>query len=194
MTTRATMDEIELVYQLQQDSQKAFNRIYEIYSARLYAYCMQYVKSREDSEEIVQDVFIKLWTNRHSIVHAELLSNFIFKIAKNQIINRYRSRLNSFVFEEYVNYYNEVACSVNDASDIVEYDDFCQSLKKAMKSLPNTQREVIESMRFNQLSVKETAQSLNLNEQTVKNALSAGLKTLKEILKRSMILIFLFIR
>lgn len=188
------MDEIELVYQLQQDSQKAFNRIYDLYSVRLYVYCMQYVKSREDSEEIVQDVFIKLWTNRHSIVHAELLSNFIFKIAKNQIINRYRSRLNSFVFEEYVNYYNEIACSVNDASDIVEYDDFCRSLKKAMKSLPSTQREVIENMRFNQLSVRETAQSLNLKEQTVKNALSAGLKNLKEILKRSMILIFLFIR
>lgn len=59
------MNEEELVYQLKQESQDAFNRIYNMYSARLYAYCMQYVKSREDTEEIVQDVFIKLWINRH---------------------------------------------------------------------------------------------------------------------------------
>ena len=98
------MNEEELVYQLKQESQDAFNRIYNMYSARLYAYCMQYVKSREDTEEIVQDVFIKLWINRHSIIHGELLSAFIFKIAKNQIINRYKSRINSYVFEEYVNY------------------------------------------------------------------------------------------
>ncbi len=46
------MNEEELVYQLKQESQDAFNRIYNMYSARLYAYCMQYVKSREDTEEI----------------------------------------------------------------------------------------------------------------------------------------------
>lgn len=188
-----TMNEEELVYQLKQESQDAFNRIYNMYSARLYVYCMQYVKSREDTEEIVQDVFIKLWINRHSIIHGELLSAFFFKIAKNQIINRYKSRINSYVFEEYVNYYNEEQCSVSDTSAIVEYDDFCKSLKKAMKNLSSTQREVIECVKLNQMSVKETAVKLRLKEQTVKNALSAGLKVLKEILKKSLVLILSFV-
>ena len=187
------MNEEELVYQLKQESQDAFNRIYNMYSARLYAYCMQYVKSREDTEEIVQDVFIKLWINRHSIIHGEHLSAVIFKIAKNQIINRYKSRINSYVFEEYVNYYNEEQCSVSDTSAIVEYDDFCKSLKKAMKNLSSTQREVIECVKLNQMSVKETAVKLRLKEQTVKNALSAGLKVLKEILKKSLVLILSFV-
>ncbi|OKZ33714.1 MAG: hypothetical protein BHV68_18950 [Bacteroidales bacterium 43_8] len=163
------MNEEELVYQLKQESQDAFNRIYNMYSARLYAYCMQYVKSREDTEEIVQDVFIKLWINRHSIIHG------------------------SYVFEEYVNYYNEEQCSVSDTSAIVEYDDFCKSLKKAMKNLSSTQREVIECVKLNQMSVKETAVKLRLKEQTVKNALSAGLKVLKEILKKSLVLILSFV-
>lgn len=118
---------------------------------------------------------------------------FIFKIAKNQIINRYKSRINSYVFEEYVNYYNEEQCSVSDTSAIVEYDDFCKSLKKAMKNLSSTQREVIECVKLNQMSVKETAVKLRLKEQTVKNALSAGLKVLKEILKKSLVLILSFV-
>ena len=186
------MNEEELVYQLKRESQEAFNKIYDMYSSRLYAYCMQYVKSREDSEEIVQDVFIKLWVNKQSIVHGELLSAFIFKIAKNQIINRYKSRVNSYVFEEYVNYCNEGKYSVSDTSSVVEYDDFCRSLKKAMKSLSATQREVIECVKLEQLSIKETADKLKLKEQTVKNALSAGLKLLKDLLKKSLVLIILF--
>lgn len=127
------------------------------------------------------------------IIHGEHLSAFIFKIAKNQIINRYKSRINSYVFEEYVNYYNEEQCSVSDTSAIVEYDDFCKSLKKAMKNLSSTQREVIECVKLNQMSVKETAVKLRLKEQTVKNALSAGLKVLKEILKKSLVLILSFV-
>lgn len=76
---------------------------------------------------------------------------------------------------------------------IVEYDDFCKSLKKAMKNLSSTQREVIECVKLNQMSVKETAVKLRLKEQTVKNALSAGLKVLKEILKKSLVLILSFV-
>lgn len=84
-------------------------------------------------------------------------------------------------------------CSVSDTSAIVEYDDFCKSLKKAMKNLSSTQREVIECVKLNQMSVKETAVKLRLKEQTVKNALSAGLKVLKEILKKSLVLILSFV-
>ena len=57
----------------------------------------------------------------------------------------------------------------------------------------HTQREVIECVKLNQMSVKETAVKLRLKEQTVKNALSAGLKVLKEILKKSLVLILSFV-
>lgn len=93
-----------------------------------------------------------------------------------------------------MNYYNEEQCSVSDTSAIVEYDDFCKSLKKAMKNLSSTQREVIECVKLNQMSVKETGWiKLRLKEQTVKNALSAGLKVLREILKKSLVLILSFV-
>lgn len=187
------MDEIELVRQLKADSTKAFDEIYALYARRLYAYCLQYVKSREDAEEIVQDVFTKVWINRHSIVHAESIGAFIFKIAKNQLINKYRQRINSFVFEEYVNYYNEEKYSVCDTSHVIEYDDFRKSLDKALKNLTSTQQKVIVSCKLNQLSVKEVAQKLHLQEQTVKNALSAGLKILRETLKTGISLLLLFL-
>ncbi len=186
------MNEIEIVLQLKEDSNEAFDEIYARYSKRLYVYCLQYVKSKEDTEEIVQDTFTKVWTNRHSIAHAESIGAFIFKIAKNQIINKYRQRVNSFSFEEYVNYYNEEKYSVCDTTNIIEYDDFRKVLKKALTTLTRTQQKVIKCCKLDNLSIRETAKTLKLQEQTVKNALSSGLKTLRGVLKGE-VLYLLFI-
>lgn len=187
------MNEKELIRQLKKGSQKAFNEIYNLYSAGLYAYCVQYTKSREDAEEIVHDVFLKIWLNRNMIIQEDTLRSFIFKIAKNQLINAYRSRLNSFVFEEYVNYYNDEKLSVNDTHHTIEFDDFVRILEKVMGTLINTQKEVIKYCKIDQLSNKETAEKLSLKEQTVKNQLSAGLKILREGLQKYLIWIIILL-
>jgi len=188
------MKEKKLIYQLKKGSQKAFNEIYHMYSARLYAYCMQYTKSREDSEEIVQDVFIKLWLKKESIIQEDTVRSFIFKIAKNQLINRYKSRLNSFSFEEYTAYCNIEKFSTSDTSQIIEYDDFCRLLENAMKILSQTQKKVIEYRKFKHLTNQETADKLQLKEQTVKNQLSEGLKILRRELQKHLAwIIFLFL-
>lgn len=178
------MGEKELIFQLKKGSEKAFDKVYRLYAARLYGYCMQYTKSREDSEEIVQDVFIKLWQNKEKIIQTDTLRSLIFKIAKFQLINKYRSSLNSFSYEVYVDFYNEKKLSIDNAHHAIEYDDFCHILKKALKTLPETQQKVIEYCKLKNYSNKEAADKLQLKDQTVKNQLSIGLKTLKEILEK----------
>lgn len=181
------MDEKELILQLKQGSEKAFDCIYSMYAARLYGYSMQYTKSREDSEEIVQDVFTKLWQYRESIIQTESLAPFIFRIAKNQLINAYKSRLNSFHIETYIDFCNEHKLSTSDTHHIVEYDDFCKILKTALKKLPPTQQNVIEYCKLKDLSNQEAAEILNLKEQTIKNQLSIGLKALRDELDKYLI-------
>ncbi|MDR2969850.1 MAG: RNA polymerase sigma-70 factor, partial [Tannerellaceae bacterium] len=77
-------DEMEeyLILELKEGSKDAFDRIYQIYVRRLYAYCFQFTKSHEDSEEIVQDVFVKLWLNRENIKSTNTLSYLLFIMAK----------------------------------------------------------------------------------------------------------------
>jgi RNA polymerase sigma-70 factor (ECF subfamily) len=173
------MNEKDLIIKLKQSSQKAFDEIYRLYAARLYAYCYQYTKSREDTEEIVQDVFTRLWINRMSVVQEETVSSLLFTIAKNQLINIYRQRLNSPVFEEYINCCNQEKFSIEDTRQKIEYDDFCRQLNKLVKRLPETQRKVFDCCIIQQLSNKETAEKLSLKEQTIKNQLSSALKILR---------------
>ena len=53
--------EEDLILDIKNGSKKAFDAIYNMYFKRLYAYCIQYTKSKEKAEEIVQDVFVRLW-------------------------------------------------------------------------------------------------------------------------------------
>jgi RNA polymerase sigma-70 factor (ECF subfamily) len=175
-----------LIQKLKQGSQEAFNDIYIMYAKRIFAYCLQYAKLTEDAEEIVQDVFVQLWTNRESIRQEESLRALLFVMARRRLINAYWSMINSPVYEDYVNCQEKFAA--DDAGRRLEYKDFVGQLQKALGQLPPTQRKVIELSRLKGLSNSEVAEKLSLSRQTVKNQLSLGLKVLREILDRMLIL------
>ncbi len=188
------IDNIEerLISALKLGSGKAFDSIYQMYSKRLYAYCLQFTKSHEESEEIVQDVFVKLWQNRAHIRQNETLRSLLFIMAKHQLINAYRSKVNHPVYEDFVDYKDTL--SVEDAHSRLEYNEFKQAFQKAIDLLPDTQRKVISLSRIHQLSNKEIAEKLSLSEQTVKNQISLGLKVLKEKMNKILwIILLLFI-
>ena len=184
-------EQIEQRYirELKADSRKAFNALYQMYCARLYAFAYQYTKSREDAEEIVQDVFVRLWNSRTIIRQEDSLRSLLFIMSKHSLINAYRANLNSLVYEDYVDYQSELV--VDDIANKIEYDEFIRELKRALGTLPATQRKVIELSRLQELSNKEIAQELSLSEQTVKNQLSLGLKALRSELKRFPAILFL---
>jgi RNA polymerase sigma-70 factor (family 1) len=167
-----------LIKRLEESSQEAFSQIYDLYAPRLMAYCMQYAKVSEDAEEIVEDVFVQLWNSRRNIRQHESLKGLLFTIARNRLINAFRSRINSPVYEEFVDYKDSISAS--DASVPLEYDDFVRRLNSALDTLPDTQRRAIKLSRIDGLTNKEIAAAMQLSEQTVKNQLSVGLKTLRQ--------------
>ncbi|OIP83729.1 MAG: RNA polymerase subunit sigma-70 [Porphyromonadaceae bacterium CG2_30_38_12] len=180
-----------LIYELKKGSLKAFNEIYRMYSKRLYNYSVQFTKSSVEAEEIVQDVFVKIWQSREKILQKETLRSLLFIMAKHLLINAYRSTANHLVYEEYVDYLDVV--STENAHVRMEYDEFESKVYKVIKELPHTQQEVIALSRFQNLTNKEIAQKLSLSEQTVKNQLSLGLKTLKDKVKYLWIIMIAFI-
>lgn len=115
------MDEARLIGQLRASSRRAFDEIYRLYAARLYAFCLQYCKVREDAEEIVEDVFVKLWTVRKDIRSEQSLKSLLFTISRRQLINAYRRTVNAPEFAGYVEMLGVM--SAEDASAHIEYDE-----------------------------------------------------------------------
>lgn len=175
---------------LKQGSEEAFKSLYDMYAKRLYAFCLEYTKSREDTEEIVQDAFVWLWKNRSSIRQETTIKSLIFLRVRHFLINAWRTRLREPVFEDYVDYINLLQ---DKSSDRLEYDEFLSTVKSILDRLPRTQARVVMMSRIEGFKNKEIAQNLRLSEQTVKNSLSVGLKSLKEELGKMIILVLSFI-
>lgn len=187
--------ESRYIYQMKQGKHEGFDGLYRMYVRRLYGFCYKYTKSRENAEEIVQDVFVKLWANRDTLLAEETVLYWLFTTAKNRIINLYRSQVNSPNYEEYLDFCDTINLSVCDTSNKIEYDDFCAHLENAKKQLSNTQRTIFHLSIEQQLSYKEIALQLSLNENTVKNQVCLARKILKHYLSENIyLLIFLFIR
>lgn len=181
-----TIEESRLIRELKNSSTLALDEIFALYFKRLYAYCYRFTKSKEDSEEIVQDVFLRLWNIRETIQQEDTLESLLFIISKNYLINAFHKNIHSVTFENYIDYQEQF---VVEDTQRLEYEDFLQQLKHAMSKLPKTQRRVIELSRFEQKTNKEIAAQLSLSEQTVKNQLSLGLKSLRSLLGETQALV-----
>ena len=120
-----------------------------------------------------------MWLS-NCIRQEETLHSLLFKMSKYHLINAYRARLNSPVYEDYVNYQNNLATG---EERTLEYEEFVEQLKGALKKLPQSQRRVIKMSKLEQLGNKEIAARLGLSEQTVKHQLSLGLKALHKELE-----------
>ena len=175
--------EESLILLLKNDSQWAFNNIYQLYARRLFAFALEYCHQKETAEEIVEDTFIWVWNHRHDIRQEKTLSNLVFVKARHLLINAYRATYNSPKFEDYVDYTNSLHKEAQVSP--MDYDEFLQVVRQSMERLPLTQRRVIELSRFESKSIKEISQLLNIKEQTVRNQLSLGLKQLMAFVRQS---------
>ena len=156
----------------------AFDRVYNMYAGRLYAFALQYCKNESDAQDIVQETFISLWLGRSTIKNRDSLKSLLFTVAHNRLVNAYKLRLNSPLYEDYVNA-QHVAVGA-DSDRRMEYTEFEQMVKRELNLLSPTQQRVIMMSRFEQMSNSEIAKTLDLSIQTVKNSLSTGLKILRK--------------
>lgn len=85
MQSNNSYDEKDLLVQLKQDSEAAFEELYKLYSTRLFGNLLKLVKSENDAQEILQDVFIKIWDNRQQIDADKSFRSYLFKIAENKV-------------------------------------------------------------------------------------------------------------
>ena len=169
-------------------SQKAFETLFERYSRELYAYSLQFTKSSEEAEEIVRDVFLCLWNNRHRLKQVDSLRPLLFKMSKFRLINAFRAKVASPVFEEYIELKDK---RPSDSYLPIEYEEVVSLVRHNLNILPRQQKQIVEMSKFDDLTPTEIASRLGISVQTVRNQLSTGLKKLRELLSETMMIIML---
>ena len=95
------MPEKELVINLKAGSKEAFNLLFHMYEKRLYAFSLKLLLSPEDAEKVVQEVFFKIWKNKHYLQEEQSFKAFIFTVAKNHIYNLMSKRVSESTYKHY---------------------------------------------------------------------------------------------
>ncbi|MDE7152721.1 MAG: sigma-70 family RNA polymerase sigma factor, partial [Candidatus Amulumruptor sp.] len=126
--------------------------------------------------ELVQDVFLELWNYRSSMLPDSSIEALLFTIARRKGINSFRSRINSPVFEDYVNYVHQLEES---ESDTFGFDELISRVRNIISTMPPAIGRVVEMSLITQLSNREIASQLSISDKSVRNRLSEGLAILR---------------
>lgn len=182
----------ELLRLLKDGNMVAFDTIYNQYCKRLYAFVIRYVKQESDAEEIVQEVFIKIWENRGKIDVYSSFESYLFTITYNSAISLLRKRVHEKKYLEHVKSLQEV----NNASELTDdlyFNELNNKLQSLLIELTPRQREIFLLSREEGLTHDEIAKKLGISVNTVKNHIVSVLSFLKSKIDSRLAVNVLFI-
>lgn len=187
-----TYSNTELVKLLKKGDMSAFDVIYKKYSRRLYGFVFRYVKQESDTEEIVQEVFIKIWQSRDKINVYSSFESFLFTIAHNATINLLKKRATEQKYLEHVKSLQQIE-ETYEIADEIHYKELKQKYQGLLDELSPRQKEIFLMSREEGLSHKEIAEKLGISSNTVKNHLVTTLSFLKKELDNGLVISGLFV-
>lgn len=178
--TEYSYKEEQLLEMLVSNSEYAFKIIFETHRNRIFKLAMRYLKSPVLAQEVVQDVFMKLWTKRNTIKTTTPVEGWLVTVAKNDILNRIKKLANEWkalnhlkasqVFED------------NSTQEKIENADYDLILKEALGCLTEKQLQVYSLARQNNLSYLQIAEHLEISPLTVKTHMSRALCHIRSFL------------
>jgi RNA polymerase sigma-70 factor (family 1) len=177
-------NETELILKISKGDKRAFTALFEGYYKSLAAFIFKLTESMEITEEIVQDVFIKVWLKRESLNEINSFSNYLFILSKNKTLNYLRKQARYSTHFQSLEKELETDIRAEEENDI--YEDFRLLIDDAIERLPQQQRRIYQMSRFERLKYEEIAQQLNLSAETVKKHMYLATKTIKEYVHNHM--------
>lgn len=182
----------ELLLKIKDDDKVAFYNIYERYCNRLFSFVLRYLKLESDAEEIVQEVFVKIWESRNNINPDSSFEAYLFTIAYNTTINLLRKRVNEKKYLEHLASVQEIN-SAPELIDEIYFNELSNKIREQLNKVTPRQKEIFMLSREKGLSNAEIAEKLGISVLTVKKHISNTLAFLKSGLDKSMFISVLFV-
>ena len=180
----------ELMQEIKAGNMMAFDALYRNYSRRLYEFSISILKSSEEAENIVQEVFLNLWLNRKKVEKGSSVKYYIFTIAYNSSISIIRKRIKETKFIEYLRTLQDIN---QESADLqIEYNELEEKLTLIIDALPERQKEIYLLHRIEGLKYSQIAERLNISINTIENHMSRALKTIRKKLGNYSLPVILF--
>lgn len=181
--------EKELLIGLKCGDKIAFKQLYQIYSGRLASKLIYLLKSEDLAQDILQDVFLKIWINREMIDTELSFGAFLYKIASNLSKNVIRKNVYDQLMRQEVGQ-EELYHPIEEDEDAEQAKAI---LDQAMDQLTDRQREVYTLHKLEGLSYQEISEKLNISLSAINHHIQKANKHLKSVLKSRSFEIFILL-
>ena len=171
-------EESRLISLLNEDSEYAFQLIYDKHRNRIYQTAIKFLKSPIIAQDVVQDVFMKLWFERHKIEPSKPVEAWLYTVAKNNILNKLRKIANDWKAIDLLSH--TILQSENNTVQKLTEGEFKQKLQSAVSKLPEQQKVVFILSRFEKLTYIQIGEKMGISPLTVKTHLSRALFAIKK--------------
>jgi RNA polymerase sigma-70 factor (ECF subfamily) len=167
-----------LAQQIANGNGQAFEQLFKLYYARLTGYAISILSDKEIAEEIVQDVFTNIWTNRNNLNPEISLKAYLFKAVNNRCMNHFRhEKVKSDYQKNFMDVYPNQQTT---AESRLAVNELKNKIAEGLNLLPLACREVFRLSRLEELSYKEIAEVLNISVKTVENHMGKALKQMRK--------------
>lgn len=183
-------DTEEIICRLKKGDKSAVDELFNYYYPRLYHFSRSILKIENEIDDILQEVFMKIWLNRQKIGSAETFNSWIFTITKNELLNLIRNNLRDHTFKDEL-FLRSVAEEYQTQNPL-EYDEIKSCIDKTVAALPEKRQQVFILSRTEGLSNKEIAQQLNISEKTVEDHITRAIRQIKSSMKEMGIISILY--
>lgn len=160
-----------------QTGRAAFVEIYNRYAPGIYRAGMQHLQSEALAEDLVQEVFSQLWSDRENFTHVRDLKNYLYVVAKNEAYRRFKQKASEAkIHEEYGERKAESLAGVKEDNVSEQY----QHMLATLVELPPRKKQIFELAKLHGLSHKEIAERLDISPKTVNNHITEALRYLRK--------------
>ena len=169
------------------DNETAFRQIYNRYAARVYTLSLVYLKSPVVSQDMVQEVFLKIWVKRKELSGIQNFGGWLQVVTRNTIISQIRKKI-----PEDASFINDVPGAISPEEQYVNKETAVM-VREAIQRLSTRQQEVYRMAREEGLQRAEIARQLNVSTETVKEHMSQALKNIRSYLSENLGLLLLML-
>lgn len=183
MAVKSLENERELLAQIGRGDQRAFTVLFNHYHHDLFVFSKKLTKSDEIALEIVQDVFLKIWSIRAKLSEINNFGGYLTRVIRNHALNVIRqiARKEKPNLTTAINSDDFIDTTGLDISQHrLDYNDALQTLNDALSKLPQQQKQVYELCHIEGLKYEEAAQMMNISIETVRTHMKKALQKIRE--------------
>ena len=164
-------------------NEQCLAELYKLFSKRLHHFARVITRSPEIAEEIVEDVFVKLWSNRHRINEVENLTVYLYVAVKNRALNAISQKATELIRAPFDDLDIETGQVVADPYNLLVTAEMMKRMQQAVENLPPRCKMIFRLIREDGLKHREVAEILNISVNTVDVQMAIAIKKICEELQ-----------